>query len=419
MKSLVFNIFILFFSSPLTCNNSGDSSKELYYDRLLNGMTKFMTWATGGLGVSTAIVIPDEGCWQGTAGFSYDDRPMTENMVFNIASVGKNFLAVLILQLAEEKRLSLEDTIGRWLPEYRNIDHGITIRQLLNHTSGLSDWVSHPGSPYMIPFDSIKFSKWWRWDEIMKMVDNPLSPPAKNWHYSTANYNILGKIVQEITGNSAGQEVINRFITPENLNNIYLCDSIFSPPDKFEVAHGWFDINGDGIPEDIYDRPRSWIISLSPLMMFANAMDLARWSAALYGDGIIDPETRQEMLDFHHPTPGEPPVTGYGLGTAEFAHPSIKSLRAYGHLGYHYGYMTAMMYFPESKASMAVMINSNNIKHITAVVFGLWYVVELTHSFPSLLISWMVFNYIFMLIVLPFFLIIRWLRIKYHLSTSG
>ena len=383
------------------------NSQKLTYSQLLDGTIKLITWATDGQGVSAAIVIPDKGCWQGTAGFSYDDQPLTEKMVFNIASVGKNFLAVLILQLVEEKILSLNDSIGRWLPEYTNIDNSITIRQLLNHTSGLSDWVRYPTSPFMISFDSIKFDKWWNWDEILNMVNKPVSPPAQNWFYSTTNYNLLRRIAEKTTGHAVDREITDRLILPLGLKNTFICDSVFSLPENIEVAHGWYDANQDGIPEDISYRPQNWIISLSPAMIYSDAADLARWSSNLYCGKLLNPDIQKQMLDFYHPTPGEPPVTGYGLGTAEFANPVIKSLKAYGHLGYHYGYMTAMMYFPVSQISMSIMINSNNMVHISAVAIGLWYITELMHSWTTLLITMMIITYITKIFILPFFLIVR------------
>jgi CubicO group peptidase (beta-lactamase class C family) len=129
-------------------------------------------------------------------------------------------------------------------------------------------------------------------------------------------------------------------------------------PPQLSIAHGWFDVNGDGESEDISGDSQNWITSLSPNMMYASAIDLARWSQALYEGRILSRAYLDQMLYFHYPTPGEPPVTGCGLGTEEIA---IRGLiRSYGHLGFHYGNRSVMLYPPKSRTSIVVLTNGNN-----------------------------------------------------------
>jgi CubicO group peptidase (beta-lactamase class C family) len=93
-------------------------------------------------------------------------------------------------------------------------------------------------------------------------------------------------------------------------------------------------------------------------MMYASALDLARWSQSLYTGQVLSKDSLDQVLDFHRPTTGEPPVTGYGLGTEEIAVKNI--IQPYGHLGLHYGSMSAMLYFPKLRTSMVVLTNENN-----------------------------------------------------------
>jgi D-alanyl-D-alanine carboxypeptidase len=99
---------------------------------------------TNGTGISAAVIVPGQGTWTGAAGRSEPSKAISPDMLFDIASIGKNFVAILVCQPAEEGRLSLDDPLSKWLPDYPDIDSSITIRQLLNHTSGVFDWVDHP-----------------------------------------------------------------------------------------------------------------------------------------------------------------------------------------------------------------------------------------------------------------------------------
>lgn len=159
-------------------------------------------------------------------------------------------------------------------------------------------------------------------------------------------------------GKTVSAEIQGRFLKPLGLDHTIAVDVGTQMPSQFDIAHGWFDVNGDGEPEDISGDSQNWITSMSPNMMYASAIDLARWSQALYEGRVLSEASLGQMLDFHRPTPGEPPVTGYGLGAAEIA---VKGLiRSYGHLGLHYGNMSAMLYLPKFKTSIVVLTNGNN-----------------------------------------------------------
>jgi hypothetical protein len=132
-------------------------------------------------------------------------------------------------------------------------------------------------------------------------------------------------------------------------------------------------------------------------MIYSTAKDLARWSQALYGGDVLTQESLEQMVTFHHPTPGEP-WSGYGLGTAEFR---LGGIEMWGHLGWQYGYMAAMLYLPDHSASIAVLINDNDQGSITSVALGLWLVVQFHLStvcfvavlyavllYPSMVVVW-------------------------------
>jgi D-alanyl-D-alanine carboxypeptidase len=344
---------------PVWSENQVSSNHVLPCSRLLQTAIDLNTWIFRGQGVSAAIIIKNHVYWTGTSGYSEPGKPVDVDMLFNIGSIGKNFLATLILQLAKEGRLSLDDPIAKWGLGSSSIDENITIRQLLNHTSGIFDWVSHNQSPYRIPYRQIEYEKEWTQDEILiQLVDKPYFSPGNSWHYSTTNYNLLKIIAEKTTGTTVSAEIRKRFLQPLGLDHTIAVDIGIPIPPQLNIAHGWFDVNGDGEPEDISVDSQNWITSLSPNMMYASAIDLARWSQALYEGRILSKAYLDQMLDFHYPTPGEPPVTGCGLGTEEIAIGGL--IRSYGHLGLHYGNMSAMLYLPKFRTSIVVLTNGNN-----------------------------------------------------------
>ncbi len=104
-------------------------------------------------GVAAAVVMADGVAWTGVSGMSDPGRsvPIEPDTLFNIGSTGKNFVAALIFRLIEEDKLTLDQSISAWLPKYHNVDGLITVRQLLNHTSGIFDFVKNENSPWQNP----------------------------------------------------------------------------------------------------------------------------------------------------------------------------------------------------------------------------------------------------------------------------
>ena len=345
-------------------------SKELQ-DVLDNGLKE-----TGGTGISAAVIVTGKGEWVGVGGMSdpktaEDIKP---NMLFDIASVGKTFTAALVLQLAEESRLTLDDPLHKWLPDFSNIDNTVTIRQLLNHTSGISHFTENTAY-WKTVFGDLQ--RLWTPEDILAFVPEPHFPPGRGRHYSSANYILLGMIIEKATESTLATQLRNRFFIPLKLNNT------FTPLDIEETlsgafAHAHFDLNGDGELDDMASLPRESIFSsvwaAGPVV--STAEDLVRWAEVLYSSRVLKKETLDQMTDFHRPTPGDPLYSGYGLGTAEFTGKVLSGDRAWGHLGWQPGYMTAMLHFPNHSVSLAVMINDNNEDCITYIAVGLWSIIK-------------------------------------------
>lgn len=170
-------------------------------------------------GAVAYVDAPREGLpWSGASGrFAFTgSRPLRPEDPYRIASSTKIFTAASILRLAEQGRLSLEDSIARWLPprivdrihvlDGRSYGPEIKLRQLLNHTSGI---FSHDEDPRFLPLVAAQPTKRWTAEEEIEMsIDNePYFPPGRGWHYSDTAYVMLGLIIQRATGQTLGPAV--------------------------------------------------------------------------------------------------------------------------------------------------------------------------------------------------------------------
>jgi D-alanyl-D-alanine carboxypeptidase len=331
---------------------------------------------SGAVGVSVAVLFPDGGMWAGTAGVSHEGVPLEADMLFDIASVQKNLQAALALTLVEEGVFALDDPLEKWLPPMPHIDGAITIRQLLNLTSGIDGFVGDPESPFRVGYLNIDFEKTWTWEEIQDVfVDEPNFEPGTACEYSTTNYIVLRQVIERATHKEQSALLEDRLLKPNHLEHT-LVDFSGPVPKGMRFAHGWFDTNGDGLADDISGRSLNWIASLSPMLVYSTPADMARWMDALYHrKTVFEGETVRAMLDFTGPVRGEPLMKGYGLGVVDInvglMQPRWENVRVYGHLGSQYGYMAFVGYFPDHGVSMAVMSNrggdSESARAITTV----------------------------------------------------
>jgi D-alanyl-D-alanine carboxypeptidase len=317
---------------------------------------------SGAIGVSAALLMPDGRLWKGAAGLSHEGVPLTPEMVFDIASVHKNLQAGLALILAEKGVFGLDDPLEKWLPPYPHIDGKITIRQLLNLTSGIDDFVADPASPYSVGYQNIDFEKIWTWEEFLDtFVGEPNFAPGEACAYSTTNFVVLRKVIEEATRSRQTAELRKRLLKPYGLDHT-VTDLLDPFPEGRQPAHGWCDTNGDGTAEDVSGRSLNWAASLAPMLVYSNPEDMVEWMNALFHrKTVLKDKTLKEMLTFVGPVRNEPMMKGYGLGVMDINVgmflPKWADVRCYGHLGSQIGYTTFVGYFPDHGCSMAIMFN--------------------------------------------------------------
>lgn len=149
---------------------------------------------------------------------SYAGNPITSDMRFGIASNSKLFLATAMLQLQENNIIDLDDAISQYLPTYPNINPAITIRQLLNHTSGVSDPLFV--APYMDTVNN-NATREFTPTEILGWVGAPAFNPGAGWYYSNINYILAGMIAENATGYAVFQLIRDSILDPLNMDSTY------------------------------------------------------------------------------------------------------------------------------------------------------------------------------------------------------
>ncbi|MBK9220974.1 MAG: serine hydrolase [Saprospiraceae bacterium] len=302
-------------------------------------------------GMSASVYCPDQGIWTGASGFSHSGQVITTDMQFGIASNSKLFTAVALLKLAENNIISLEDSLHEWLPDFDNIDHNVTIRQLLNHTSGISDMFSTKAQ-----LDSINKNpnRNWTPEEVLSWIEPMQFTPGTNFFYSNTNYILAGMIAESATGFHISRIIRDSILTPLQL------DSIFNDVKENEIgpiAHRWF----GGI--DYHDTSR---VSLNTAggpagAIFSSSSEMAKWFQALMDGQILNATSLAQMTTFLKPG-------NYGLGIGLF---SFFGNSCWGHGGITIGYKSRTIYDPCMKTFVCGLSNSNPsaVDGITALLY--------------------------------------------------
>ncbi|MEO0686374.1 MAG: serine hydrolase domain-containing protein, partial [Cyanobacteria bacterium J06649_11] len=172
-------------------------------------------------GAAVAIVAPF-GSWFAASGVSRleDNTPLQPDDRFEIGSITKTFVATTVLQLVEEGKLSLEDTLTTLLPESITADipnsETITLKQLLQHTSGIPDYVDVLFT--QAATDPTVFLQEWEPEELVNLTDGvePYFEPGESWRYSSTNFILAGLIIEAVTGNNIAAEIRSRILEPLN-----------------------------------------------------------------------------------------------------------------------------------------------------------------------------------------------------------
>lgn len=334
----------------IACSDRNDESLDQRLQNVLDDGVKEYKLR----GVSAAIVFDNESVWVGTSGISHDTISMKPDMLFSVGSITKNFVAALTLRLVEEGTLSLDDPLSKWLPAYPHIDSTITIRQLLNHTSGIYMFWKNDDL-----WDALKKDREriWKPEEVLEYIKEPHFQPGKGWRYSNTNYLLLAMIIEKATNTSLADGFKKYLWKALNLENYYLWLSDTIPDNQ---AHVFGDNFQFGVSEeDLTFLPRASheSITYGSSGIVTTALDLAKWAHLLFEGHLLSKASMNEMLDFVPFIP-QSNMKGYGLGVQRFKSSIANGEKAIGHGGGNIGSATYMIYLPEYRVSIVVMVNA-------------------------------------------------------------
>jgi D-alanyl-D-alanine carboxypeptidase len=272
--------------------------------------------------------------------------PMRSSDRFRIGSVTKTFVATVVLQLVGERKLSLDDTVERLLPGLVPGGGAITLRQLLNHTAGLFDYLEDGDPTALEPYRQGKVAYRWTPRQLVAIATahKPHFAPGTSYTYCNTCYVLLGLIVQAATGNSIGAELRQRIFTPLRLDET----SFDSEPRIARAhAHGYLLLGKRRLGDVSVISPSfAWAAGA----IVSTGDDLARFYRALLGGRLLRPDLLRAM----ETTVAFGPGPRHGLGLLA---PRLSCGLAWGHDGEFPGYTTVALNSKDGKRQIVLFVN--------------------------------------------------------------
>jgi len=275
-------------------------------------------------GASLAIQRGDGPLITAAAGWAHQDQEaMTPNHASQLGSVTKSMVATVILMLHEEGTININAPLSNWFPLFPRAER-ITLRHLLNHSSGIPDYLTEQ---YYLDIRDEGGHKIWSSDELLAYsnAEEPLYEPGTMGSYSNTNYLLLAMVIEQVSGQSLAQQLRARIFEPLGMRHTYLRG--FETP-AFPVAHGYL-----WDPQHIYYEQNltdtSNIIngtsSLGDGGVGSTVEDLITFARALFKGGLLRDETLAEMMEAYEYEEGV-----FGLGLQILA---ANDMPLFGHTG--------------------------------------------------------------------------------------
>ena len=339
MKRFLLLSLLLFLASK--ASPLGLAAEPTFAEKATEKLREVTTGETSGL----AVLVARDGKIVFQGGFGFADiankTQVTPETKFRIGSISKQFTAAAILKLAEEKKLSLDDTLAKFFPDF---PHGedIKVHQLLTHTSGIHSYTSKPEfmSRVKEPIEPEKLIAWFR-------DDKPDFAPGKGYLYNNSAYFLAGEIVAKVSGKPLGTYLRETFFEPLEMKDTGVYVNSSAPAG---MALGYSFVNGKLEPALNWDM--SWAGGAGAL--YSTVGDLFRWNEALFGGKVVNEASFKAAT-----TPVElpPNVDGasYGFGLTIL---KIKRLPAISHGGGLNGWSTYLLRLPEQRCTVVVLSNA-------------------------------------------------------------
>ena len=298
-------------------------------------------------GMSVAVVHGNDTL--ALKGYGYADLelrvPTPDRAVYEIGSITKQFTAAAILQLAERGALSLDDELTKFLPEYPTRGHRVTVRRLLDHTSGIRGYTEIAEFDRLRPFDLPRDSA------VAIFSSKPFDfTPGEAMIYNNSAYFLLGLIIEKTSGETYEAYVDKHLFEPAGMRDSRYC----SEKELIERrAHG-YERGSNGL------RPKRYIVHVWPYAagsLCSTVGDLVAWARAVHGNGaggsLLSPTVYRELITPGTLNDGTRLRYAKGLSVAE-----IDGRRQISHGGGIFGFVSFAAYYPESDLIVVVLMNT-------------------------------------------------------------
>jgi CubicO group peptidase (beta-lactamase class C family) len=278
--------------------------------------------------------------------------PMPADAMFEIGSVTKQFTAVALLQLRDAGKLSLDDDITKWLPDFDPRGNKVTLRRLLDHTSGIK------GITEMREFGILVENSRFPRDSAYALIKRyPFEfPTGEAQIYNNSAFWLLGLVVEKASGMSYEDYVEKKIFEPLGMTRSMYCNSAENIERR---AHGYQVANGR--IRRASTNVHTWPFSAGSLC--STAGDLVTWLKALHGGKVLTAKSYQELITPSKLNDGTPLRYAMGISVGKDAH----GLFAIGHGGGIGGFTSEATWYPEAQLAIVVLMNSNGTISPSAV----------------------------------------------------
>lgn len=267
-------------------------------------------------------------------------KDMHYSVKFRIGGITQTFLATLLLSYVDDKKINLDEPVAKYLPFVPNGEK-ISVRQLVNNTSGIFDYTEDAGFWPRVFKDPLRE---WQPMELVNIAfkHEPYFKPGEGWHYSNTNFILLGMIIEKVTSEKLEDSLKFRVIKRLGVENTFFTTEPFMTG---HYARGYMSKEGSVVPEDItlLDPSVEWAAGA----IVSDLQNMSLWAKAFYRGSFLSDKLREARFDWIDT--GEP-YCKYGLGV-------FKVGDFIGYKGGMPGYSCTMFYLPEQNVTIIVMLN--------------------------------------------------------------
>jgi D-alanyl-D-alanine carboxypeptidase len=275
--------------------------------------------------------------------------PMSAQDHYRIGSLTKTYVSTAVLDLVAEHRIRLKDPVKKYLPGFLNGGPRVTIRQLLNHTSGLYDFNEDPR--VVAPYYEGDLEHVWTPQQLVRiaLTHDSVSAPGAEYHYSNTNYVLAGLLVQSVTGHRLADVLSHRVFAPAHVEATTFTTSTTLPAPG---VRGYYAFSGEELSDITGLYPYPWASG----SMVSTAPDVARFYRSLLSGDLLPPRLMSAMQTTVDSSAEDGAGTASGLGLERFPTPCGA---AWGHGGNFPGYLTYVYSSPSGGRQTVLLVNED------------------------------------------------------------